>query len=270
MEIRDDERRLLDTLRESNIISEIPTEDTIDRIRILARQGRLILDKLSPRAHEALFSDRELRNRFLASTSDCAAFIVSIDIRRSTELMLKARTTELFAEFMAGLCEQLKGLICDKFGIVDKFTGDGLLVSFPEFFSGPDAGYQAISAADQAHLIFAKQYKKHRRSFSTILADVGLGIGIDYGDIRFMRIAGDLTVVGAPVVYATRMSSVPAGKTVLNQPAYEKISSQYRAFCSTSETELDIKHEGRVLAYEVRLKNRPFTPVPPPWLVPTK
>ena len=85
-----------------------------------------------------------------------------------------------------------------------------------------------------------------------------------------MRIAGDLTVVGAPVVYATRMSSVPAGKTVLNQPAYEKILSQYRVFCSTSETELDIKHEGRVLAYEVRLKNRPFTPVPPPWLVPTK
>jgi len=269
-EIRDDERRLLDTLRESNIISDIPAEDTITRIRILARQGRLMLDKVSPRAHEALFSDRELRNRFLASTSDCAAFIVSIDIRRSTELMLKARTTELFGEFMAGLCEDLKALICDKYGIVDKFTGDGLLASFPEFFSDPDAGYRAISAADEAHLIFAKQYKQHRHSFSTILADVGLGIGIDYGNIRFMRIAGDLTVVGAPVVYATRMSSVPAGKTVLNQPAYEKISSQYRAFCSTSETELDIKHEGRVLAYEVRLKNRPFTPVPPPWLVPTK
>ena len=60
---------------------------------------------------------------------------MSIDIRRSTELMLKARTTELFAEFMAGLCEQLQGLIRDKFGIVDKFTGDGLLVSFLEFFS---------------------------------------------------------------------------------------------------------------------------------------
>jgi class 3 adenylate cyclase len=267
MEIRDDERRLLDALREGNIISDIPAEDTIDRIRILARQGRLTLDKISPRAHEALFSDRELRNRFLASTSDCAAFIMSIDIRRSTELMLKARTTELFAEFMAGLCEKLMGSICDKFGIVDKFTGDGLLVSFPEFFSGSDAGYRAISAADEAHRIFAKQYKQHRRSFSTILADVGLGIGIDYGDIRFMRIAGDLTVVGAPVVYATRMSSVPAGKTVLNQPAFEKISSQYRAFFSTSETKLDIKHEGRVLAYEVRLKQRPFIPAAPPWLV---
>jgi class 3 adenylate cyclase len=265
-EIRDDERRLLDTLRESHIISDIPAEDTIDRIRILARQGSLMLDKVSPQAHEALFSDRELRNRFLASDSECSAFIMCIDIRRSTELMLKARTAELFAEFMAGLCEQLKGSICDKFGIVDKFTGDGLLASFPEFFSGPDAGYRAISAADEAHLIFAKGYKQHRRSFSTILADVGLGIGIDYGDIRFMRIAGDLTVVGAPVVYASRMSSAPAGKTVLNQPAYEKITGRYRAFCAASEIELDIKHEGRALGYEITLKKRSFTPADPPWL----
>ena len=266
MEIRDDERRLLDALRESNIISDRPAEDTITRIRILARQGRLVLDKVSLLAHEALFSDRELRNRFLASDSECSAFIMSIDIRRSTELMLKARTAELFGDFMAGLCEELKGSICDKFGIVDKFTGDGLLASFPEFFSGQDAGYRAISAAHEAHVIFAKIYKQHRSSFSTILADVGLGIGIDYGNIRFMRVAGDLTVVGAPVVYATRMSSAPAGKTVLNQPAYEKIASQYRALCSTSEIELDIKHEGRAIGYEVRLKKRAFTPAAPPWL----
>jgi len=93
-----------------------------------------------------------------------------------------------------------------------------------------------------------------------------LGIGIDYGNIRFMRIAGDLTVVGTPVVYATRLSSAPAGKTLLNQPAYEKIVSQHGSFCSTSETELNIRHEGRVLAYEVMLKKRPFNSADPPWL----
>ena len=90
---------------------------------------------------------------------------MSIDIRRSAELMLSARSAELFAEFMAGLCEELKGLICDRIGIVDKFTGDELLASFPEFFSGPDAGYRAISAAHEAHLVFAKRYKRHRSSF---------------------------------------------------------------------------------------------------------
>ena len=68
------------------------------------------------------------------------------------------------------------------------------------------------------------------------------------------------------MVYATRMSSAPAGKSFLNQPAYEKIMSKYSAFSSTSERELEIKHEGRVLAYEVRLKKSSFTPAAPPWL----
>ena len=264
--IRDDERRILEALRSSGTISDGTPEETLSRIKLVMAQGRLVLDKVSPQAHKALFSNRALRNRFLASKSASAAFIMSIDIRRSAELMLNARSAELFAEFMAELCEELKGSICDRFGIVDKFTGDGLLASFPEFFSGPDAGYRAISAAHEAHLVFAKRYKQHRSSFFTVLTDIGLGIGIDYGNIRFMRIAGDLTVVGAPVVNAARLSSAPVGKTVLNQQAHERIASHYGAFCSTSERELDIKHQGRVLVHEVKLKKLSFVPSDPPWL----
>ena len=164
-QIRDDERRILDALRSGGSMSDRTAGETLSRIKLVMAQGRLVLDKVSPRAHEALFSNRALRNRFLASKSACAAFIMSIDIRRSAELMLNARSAELFAEFMAGLCEELKGLICDRFGIVDKFTGDGLLASFPE-----------------------------------------------------------------------------------------------------SEMELDIKHQGRVLVHEVKLKKLSFVPSDPPWL----
>jgi hypothetical protein len=49
----------------------------------------------------------------------------------SCESRVKARTAELFAEFMAGLCEELKRVIRDRLGVVDKFTGDGLPASFP-------------------------------------------------------------------------------------------------------------------------------------------
>jgi adenylate cyclase len=265
-QIRDDDHTILEALRSSGTISDGTPEETLSRIKLVMAQGRHILDKVSPRAHNALFSDRALRDQFLASKSACAAFIMAIDIRRSGELMLNARSAELFAEFMAGLCEELKGLISDRFGIVDKFTGDGLLASFPEFFSGPDAGYRAISAAHEAHLVFTKRYKQHRSSFSIVLTEIGLGIGIDYGNIRFMRIAGDLTVVGAPVVNAARLSSAPVGKTVLNQQAHERIASHYGAFCSTSEMELDIKHQGRVLVHEVKLKKLSFVPSDPPWL----
>src|SRR5437879_4747931 len=40
------------------------------------------------------------------------------------------------------------------------------------------------------------------RSFSSIRKDVGLGIGIDYGDVSLVSQMGGITVVGAPVVYA--------------------------------------------------------------------
>ena len=84
-------RAILDALRDSNT-SGTTAEETIARIKLLMEYGRLGLAKLSPRAHEAFFSDQSLQDRFLASKSGCDAFILSIDIRRSTELMLKART----------------------------------------------------------------------------------------------------------------------------------------------------------------------------------
>ena len=78
--IRDDERRVVAALRSGGTISDLKAEETVTRVKLVMAQGRLVLDKVSPRAHEALFSDRALRDRFLASKSACAAFIMSIDL----------------------------------------------------------------------------------------------------------------------------------------------------------------------------------------------
>ena len=129
---------LIDNMHDSGT-ADPTTRETIAQMELLMMLGRLVLDNVSPRAHDALFSDQTLRDHFLEPKSECAAFIMSIDIRRSAELILKARTAELFGQFMARLCDELRRVICDRFGIVDKFTGDGLLASFPEFFIGPDA-----------------------------------------------------------------------------------------------------------------------------------
>ncbi len=62
-----------------------------------------ILDSVSEDTHEVLLSDRELLDRF-TSGSAVKAFVVSADIRRSTELMLKARSPQDFAAFITDLC----------------------------------------------------------------------------------------------------------------------------------------------------------------------
>lgn len=237
-----------------------------NRELLLKQQNlRHLLDRVCEPAQKELLSEGSL----LASFDSAAledAFVMSIDIRRSTELMLKAREPELFADFITALCIRLGGIIVDNLGVFDKFTGDGILAFFPHFFSGEDAGYRAVKAADECHEAFRSHYLANRRCFTAILNDTGLGIGIDYGKVRLVRVRGELTVVGTPVVYACRLGDAEAGQTLLNQPAYEQLFDTYGAYCRIDETRLHFKHEGEVTAYSVRLNEKARACKPPVWL----
>ena len=229
-----------------------------------AEQLSFLLSRVNQEAKRALLESPEFRAEF-ASNRECNAFVMSVDIRRSTELMLKARTAEQFASFITTLCAKLIDSVLECYGVLDKFTGDGILAFFPEFFSGPDAGYYVLLAADRCHRAFEQIYHDYRTAFNSILKDTGLGVGIDYGATRLVQMAGGLSVVGPPVVYACRMGGAPAGKTLLNQPAYEQISRRFSPNCFLHETEIEIKHEGATLAYEVSLSKQTIDPQRPNW-----
>jgi hypothetical protein len=183
------------------------------------------------------------------STEPCRSYILSIDIRRSTDLMLKSRSPQLFAEFMSNLAVSLREIIIDNYGVFDKFTGDGILAFFPEFYSGPDAALRTIMVSSKCHEVFGKHYKENRHCFNIVVNDTGLGIGIDYGFVQLVRIGGSLTVVGTAVVYACRMSGAEAGRTYVNQSAYEELFNNYSAYCDFDEYIIDIKHEGKIHTY---------------------
>ena len=91
----------------------------------LKERLRFLLDRVHPMAQQHLHHSREFQAQFL-STRECSAFVMSVDIRRSTELMLKARSAEQFADFITELCENLTTIVRDSFGVFDKFTGDGI------------------------------------------------------------------------------------------------------------------------------------------------
>jgi hypothetical protein len=85
--------------------------------------------------------------------------------------------------------------------------------------------------------------------------------------VRLVQVAGGLTVVGEPVVYACRLASGPPKVTLANQPAFEQISAKFGGLCFAEEQNHEIKHEGTMLAYEVRLNGRGYVPARPEWLV---
>jgi class 3 adenylate cyclase len=238
-------------------------EEELKRLKGI-EDARHLLDRVRPSAHRLLSQGGELRKQF-EEDKPCTAFVMSIDIRRSTELMLKAREPKRFADFITGLCSTLGGIIIDNYGVFDKFTGDGVLAFFPDFYCGNDGGYRAVKVADEAHRAFTEHYSRNRNCFTSVLKETGLGIGVDYGTVQLVRIRDQLTVVGTPVVYACRMGGASAGQTLLNQPAYEHIFERFSAYCNFEETEIEFKHEGKTVAYRVSLNEKAFRLAIPAW-----
>jgi class 3 adenylate cyclase len=223
------------------------------------------IHRVKPSAASALIKDHEYIERLLAFDT-IETFIISIDIRRSTDLMLKAKEPKLFAAFMVELTNALKDIITQHYGVYDKFTGDGVLAYFPEMFSGEDAGFYALKCAEDAHVAFEKIYKKHRNSFISIIHDTGLGIGIDYGQIYIDQLDSEDIVVGTPVVYATRLSGVKAGNTLLNQQAYDVVTKRYKKYLKSEEYVIEFKNEGQNLAYKMMINTLDnYVPKKPKW-----
>lgn len=223
-----------------------------------------ILTRVSSIAGQRLISDTGLQERFTKAGA-CKAFVLALDIRRSTELMLRAKTPELFAEFLDALCSRLVETVKCHFGVVDKFTGDGLLAYFPDFFCGTDAAYWVLAASRACHKVFEESYRANRHCFSVVLKDVGLGIGIDFGEVHLVRVNGELTAIGAPVVYACRFSGAPSGCTYLNYPAFTEASAKLAGHLQTDEAAVEVKHEGTVVCLSVSKLSVDYRPAMPSW-----
>src|SRR6185436_699940 len=123
-----------------------------------------LLARVEPEAQRLLLESKDFRKQF-DHEEPCDAFVMSIDIRRSTELMLKSRRPKLFAQFIVGLTQILREIVLSNHGIFDKFTGDGVLAFFPTFYSGLDAGLLVLQAAHQAHTAFSQHYDANRHCF---------------------------------------------------------------------------------------------------------
>lgn len=257
IEIRNLEKKsnsILRMLNEKDLNQQKVTDDLAllqENITQIEKKSELayLTNKINLKASEYLFNHPEFAENFSESNIG-KCIVLSIDIRRSTELMLKAKSPQSFTTFISKLSEDLKSIIIENFGIFDKFTGDGILAFFPDFYSGNQGLIYALKAAELCHQKFKEIYQECRNCFVTVLKETGLGIGIDYGPATFARINGELTVVGVPVVYACRLSSTVANTTLCNQSVLDELYERKIEF-KHNEKEIEIKHEGNIVAYEI-------------------
>ena len=182
--------------------------DEPDRDRIAAQ-----LAAHAPADWEERFRKEELLDSVIAG-EPIEMFVMAADIRESTMLMKESVKLDQFAFVMDKFVSSVRQGITKFGGWFDKFTGDGFL-AYWIVQSGPDDEYHehfvqaagdvvhtARTLVDFFHRLVLEDFRRNSRNLPD---GVGLSMGLDAGPGYLVQIAGELTVVGSPVVGAVRM-----------------------------------------------------------------
>jgi hypothetical protein len=208
----------------------------------------VLFSRIHPDSIKTIAEDTSNLHKNLLGKKSLEMAVMSVDIRKSTALMVKAKTNNGFAEFLSSLADNFKDIVIRNYGIFDKFTGDGILAFFPVCYTGKNAMVYCYNAAKECHDFFKKHYESNCDKFKMKL-QTGLGIGIDYGDVEIAMPGNELTIVGESVVYACRLSSAPISHTYITQGALTEINNKCKV--TTSEVNFDIKHEDTAIVFDV-------------------
>jgi class 3 adenylate cyclase len=190
----------------SNVVEAAPspTHDEASQQR-----EECLLEYLAKHAPMGWETEKEkylnLLSEYLDHEKPLRMIVLSADIRKSTFLMQESVSFRKFAQLMGKFIDRTAALIEKSGGWFDKFTGDGFLAYWVQTEADPD--YLEFLGVCQTLLYTFKEngmdiFRKNCRNFP---AGVGLSLGVDAGDAFMVTIAGDLTIVGPPVVGAVRM-----------------------------------------------------------------
>ncbi|MGH2681193.1 MAG: hypothetical protein ACRDG8_12055 [Actinomycetota bacterium] len=193
-------------------MAEEATSEPVDREQERLRVARLLAGHAPPDWGERFPKD-ELLDAII-DTAPIQMFVMAADIRESTMLMKEAVRFERFAKVMDKFVSAVRSGIGTPGGWFDKFTGDGFLAYWVVPAASKEeyqrrfveaAGNLAHTAHQLIELFHRRVLEDFRRNSRNLSDGVGLSIGLDAGPGFLVEIAGELTVVGPPVVGAVRM-----------------------------------------------------------------
>jgi class 3 adenylate cyclase len=177
----------------------------------------MIAQRQGPPDARAQLSDEAIGELLRAGSTPVEAIVVVGDLRMSSLVLKEAIRPSTFARFIVGFTEAVRSLANASGGWFDKFTGDGFIAFWiPPAARPSEAGAipgfcrAVLSAADS----LLSNLRKNSRNFP---AGAGLSIGIDAGPCELVRVGELVTLVGSPIVGATRMvGGASARQTILN------------------------------------------------------
>jgi len=145
------------------------------------------------------------------------ATVVVGDLRMSAYVLKEALQPSLFARFIIGFTESVRSLANSEGGWFDKFTGDGF-IAFWIHRTDPSPGVTRVPEFCQTVMPAADALISNlRRNSRNFPVGVGLSMGIDSGPCQLVRVGESLTLVGSPIVGATRMvGGARAHQTLVN------------------------------------------------------
>lgn len=222
------------------------SEVRLDRERLAS-----LLEAHAPPDWEERFRKEELLD-VIAGGESIQMFVMAADIRESTMLMKEAIQFERFAYVMDKFVSSVRQGITRSGGWFDKFMGDGFLAywivqsapkqEYDERFvqAAGDIAHTARTLVDLFHRRVLEDFRANSRNLS---GGVGLSIGLDAGPGYLVQIAGELTIVGPPVVGAVRMVTAATrpgeilGNVYLGEHLHEHQNGIYEALGMASTRE---------------------------------
>ena len=176
-----------------------------------------LLARHAPRGAPPALPPESLRELADGGSTPVRAVVVVGDLRMSGLVLRESVSPSLYARFLVGFTEAVRGLASDLGAWFDKFTGDGFVVFwlYPDEANLPTDAVPLFcrSVLPSSELLVAN-LKRTSRNFPV---GVGLALGLDAGPCELVRVGEAITLVGSPIVGASRMvAGARAGEAVVN------------------------------------------------------
>lgn len=177
-----------------------------------------VIARHAPRGGERpILSDEAARALDREGSTPVRAVVAVGDLRMSGLLLRESVSPSLYARFLVGFTEAVRGLATDLGAWFDKFTGDGFVVFWlygeNEHLPLTTVPLFCRSVLPSSEVLVAN-LKRTSRNFPV---GVGLALGLDSGPCELVRVGEAITLVGSPIVGATRMvAGARAGEALVN------------------------------------------------------